>query len=249
MTTAGGSGGGITKNGRKRLSGACCFTIVIFGLGLYAGLATAKQALIGPEWQRRVTGLTSFGPTVAIPPDVHQAVQQMINDHRADQSDPTQPQPPGAQIVPDKAPVQQRSDTNPTLPGKSPDVSQGNINQTSQPQVPTGSKSLTGAWEVTDELHPLGSKATTVTSRYEFEEGGSGEFDTNGKKLYSIHWEDAGEYLLITFVTDLEGEQNLKVKMNYSLNPDGTLLTMIPTGKKDPRSELYGVTMGVYHRK
>jgi hypothetical protein len=88
-----------------------------------------------------------------------------------------------------------------------------------------------------------------VTSDYIFEAGGTGEFDTNGKKLYDIHWEDANDYVLITFVTDTDGEQNLKVKMKYSINGDHSVLTLAPEGKQDPRGTMYGAGSRVYHRK
>ena len=55
--------------------------------------------------------------------------------------------------------------------------------------------------------------------------------------------------MLITFVTDTEGDQNLKVKMKYSINADHTLLTLAPDGKKGPRETMYNVGPGVFHRK
>jgi hypothetical protein len=152
--------------------------------------------------------------------------------------------------------VPQGGTSQPTPPpNTNPQNSVGNVqnapitNKPAPPQTPPEGGWLVGTWEITDELHPAGSQASSVTSEYIFDVGGAGEFDTNGKKMYDLHWEDAGDYAEITFVTDTDGEQNLKVKMKYSINADHSLLTLASEGKKDPREMMYSVGPGVYHRK
>jgi hypothetical protein len=240
----------ISGAGKKKLRRGCLWTLIVFIVGMYAGLAATKRALTGPDWLRHFAGITlpapppPVAPAQSIPPANTNQVLQNGNGSSAvgnsatgpganpGSSQTTGPQSGSTQAAPNSSGTQTHAFAPPAIP-----------------QTPPEGGWLVGTWEITDELHPTGSQSSSVTSDYIFDVGGTGEFDTNGKKLYDIHWEDAGDYVLLTFVTDTEGDQNLKIKMKYSVNADHSLLTLAPEGKKDPRGEMYSVGPGVYHRK
>lgn len=251
----------ISSAGKKRLRRGCLWTLIMFSIGAYAGIAFTKWALTGPDLVRRIAHITLPAVPPVVPAPQAPAV---VNNNALPQYGPANNGASGGVPNASQSPPQTNGNIGQNGPaGGTPSTSTGSGSPGSggassfshgpsvpqPPQNPPAGGWLVGDWEITDMLHPTGSQSSSVTSQYMFDEGGTGEFDTNGKKLYDLHWEDAGEYLLLTFVTDAEGDQNLKVKMKYSINGDHSLLTLAPEGKKDPRGEMYNVGPGVYHRK
>ncbi len=57
----------ISGAGKKRLRRGCIWTLLIFVVGFYAGLAATKRALTGLDWVRRVAGITIPAPPITPP--------------------------------------------------------------------------------------------------------------------------------------------------------------------------------------
>ena len=261
MTTGAAGGSSITKGGRKRLRMGCVYTLFVFSLGCWGGITIAKKAIIGPDWMRRATGIQTLMPAFVAPSN---PVSQNYSNPGQLSQQPNGPPPQGTDPQSVQPPVQPANSpsangTNPVgqseVPGQALPQTGGNTNTSQKiapgqhPSPQTSGAGLAGTWEVSDSIPNSAGSSSMVTSQYIFDEGGTGEFDTNNKKMYDLHWEDAGEYLLITFVTDIEGDPNPKIKMKYSLSPDHQFLSLVPQGRKDPRAEMYGQGIGLYHRK
>jgi hypothetical protein len=139
---------------------------------------------------------------------------------------------PAATDKPDKAQVPAKVDK----PGKKHNVD---------------SRDLEGFWSTTDTLPGETGATSSVTSTYVFNSDKTGEFDSNGRKLYDFRWKPDGDDLAI----DFEGEgpdpnQPWSVKLKWSLNGDKSVLTLVPSNGKDPRNFVYSISgPGVYHRK
>lgn len=234
------------------------WTLIVFVGGFYCGLAATKRAFSGPAWIRHAMGVDTITLPPAGPPPPGPALPntgQAVNPNPPIFNAPPSAGPsnaPNTGGAPPNGPgAPNTAGTNNAANAPAPNSQKqqtGQENPDDTAPAPSGT-GLAGTWEITDELHPTGSKASKVTSQYVFDPNGTGEFDTNGKKMYDLQWEDAGDYLAITFITDEGGADNWKVKLKYSLNADKSLLTLAPEGKKDPRGEMYNVGPGVFHRK
>jgi hypothetical protein len=206
------------------------------GLGFYGGVAATKRAMSSPTWVQRIFGISS----IVVPAPAQQPTV-------------TTPLPPSAPTAP--APV---------VPPAAPPVSIGTGTDGMNPAEPdptvkpdkpakkrtADSRDLVGSWSVTDSLASDSAAASTVISTYVFHGDGTGEFDSNGRKLYDFHWKPYGEDISV----DFEGEgpdpnQPWNAKLGWSLNDDHTVLTLIPTSGKDARGFVYSLGPGVYHRK
>jgi hypothetical protein len=226
---------GITPAGRKRLRVAMFFALLFMGLGFYGGVSAAKKALVGPIWMQRALGIVILPAPPMQAPGPLQQQQQM-------QAPPINPADDTARnTAPDNM---QRG----AQPGQ--DQSQASqVNGSSEKGPAAPAPSVIGSWEITDEVHYPGAPTTTATSRYVFEKDGKGAFYTNGKKLADFTYEDTGDLLKVAFTGDSIKETSSKVEFLYSVNEDGSLLTLSPKGNLDPRGDLYHVGAGVYHRK
>ena len=112
------------------------------------------------------------------------------------------------------------------------------------------SNGLVGKWTVTDALTRDGSAASSLTTTYVFHADNTGEFEANGQKLYDFKWMPASNEVSITFEGEgPEANQPWVAKLKWSLNDDKTVLTLIPSAGKDPRSFVYSLGPGVYRKK
>ena len=57
---------------------------------------------------------------------------------------------------------------------------------------------------------------TKIDSAYIFNADGTGEFDTNGKKMYSLRWTIAGEFLTLTYDNE-QAPQGRRWRHPYAL--------------------------------
>ena len=239
------SGGkfGITPNGKKRMKVGCFFAVFFMGVGFYGGLSAAKKAIDGPDWMRRATGINlQSAPT----PVQNQPFQQQQRF-----SQPQNMQAPVNQQPNQQGNGQEQGSTQRgTDPSQDNRVDGGNtLNpSTATAQKPVGN-AVIGVWEITDEIHLPGAQPTTATTQYSFDKGGKGSLAINGKKYQDFTWEDNGETLKVSFNGESERDDSSPVQFLYTINQDGTLLTLSPRGKLDPRGELYHLGSGVYHRK
>ena len=135
----------ISSSGKRRLRFGCIYTLIVLGLGFYAGLAATKRALTGPEWMRKYAGIVLPAP----PQPAVSAPQTPVYGPPAQQAPP--PQQPAVQGAP---PVQ-----TPSRPSGPPAQSAQNPDNAAPPshapisQTPPEGGWLVGTWEVTDELH------------------------------------------------------------------------------------------------
>ena len=199
------------------------------GLGFYGGVAATKRAMISPAWVQHIFGISM--PAAAV----------------------QSPAPLAAPTTPPSTPAVAAPGGSPAVPGTG--ANSGAANGSSAPEKssnkrPPDTKDLEGTWTVTDSLSKDGGPTSTMTSAYIFRSDNTGEFDANGTKLYDFHWTPSGDEISVDF--DGEGpdaNQPWNAKLKWSLNDDRTVLTLVPSSGKDPRSFVYSLGPGVYHRK
>lgn len=241
-----GSASGPTGMGRPARKRPFPFGLVMlafgFGLGFYGGVAAAKRAMTAPAWVQHVFGIPGTVAPAPLPPPPVVAV-------------PTTPvTAPGAAGAPSapagtaaNAPVTAGADTGSETPGA---PAKPVRSDKSDKGSAANSRDLVGAWSVTDSLPSGSSPSSSVTTSYTFNADNTGQFAANGKKLYDFRWKPSGEDIVI----DFEGEgpdpnAPWSVKLNWSLNEDRTLLTLVPVNGKDARSFVYSLGPAVYHRQ
>ena len=224
--------------------------MLLFGLGLgfYGGIAATKRAMKAPPWVQRIFGISYTAPVMAPTPAPVAA----------------QPQPAPTPI----AAVQSGSTPNPaaevgagfnvgapdSMANLSPTTKLEKPEPTAQPEKHgkkriVDSRDLLGTWNVTDRLPSDVGAANTVRSTYVFNSDNTGEFDSDGKKLYDFRWKPAGDDIAVDY--DGEGpdpNQPWSVKLKWSLNDDRTVLTLVPMNGKDPRGFVYSLGPGVYRK-
>ena len=199
------------------------------GLGFYGGVSATKQAMVSPVWVQKIFGVSMPVPTAPSAP----AVVLTPSPPRSDP--PTAPAPP--------------SDTN-VSPANPKPADSSEASEKNEPKQAADSKNLLGTWTVTDSLSKDGAPTSSMTSAYGFRSDNTGEYDANGTKLYDFHWTAAGDEISVDF--DGEGPdagQPWNAKLKWSLNGDKSVLTLVPSTGKDPRSFVYSLGPGVYHHK
>lgn len=200
---------------------------VMFILGFFGGVAATKRAMVGPDWVQRVFG-------IHLPPPQPAAVA------------PQQAAPPIVQAQPPQK--------DPAPPAQTPDpaanANKDKDNTTQTPPPASDAQGFLGSWEITDEVQVGDGAPTQVRSGYVFNADGTGEFNTNGKKMYGLRWNLADDYLTVTYDNDqAPAGDNGAIRMRWSVTPDKKLLTLTPENSKDARESLYSVGHGVYHKK
>ncbi len=212
--------------------------MLVFGLGLgfYGGVGATKRAMASPPWLQRIFGLPVV--TAPIPSPAPPTTSAQLA-----QAPPTAPAPGEIKVGP------KQSGTVAT--GTNPDSPDPTVKPEKSPKRRApDAKDLDGTWSATDNVTADGSAASSLTTAYVFRGDGTGEFDSNGKKLYDLRWTATADEISIDF--DGEGPdsgQPWSVKMKWSINDDRTMLTLVPLTGKDPRSYVYSLGPGVYHRK
>ena len=209
-------------------------------LGCWGGIAMTKKAMTGPVWVQKIFGL----------PQIVKNVEP-----------PVPPKMPEAKTIPTPiSPVIATPDLSESRKTAEPKGTNSASNRTIDIDIPEPDrdqnpaykaqlKDIMGTWEVSDKL-VSGGKSSAVVSGYLFKEDETGEFSSDGKKLYDFRWFKEGDGLRLQFDGDApEGSNSWEVKMKWSLNADRSLLTLIPHGGKDPRAVLYGSGPGVFHKK
>jgi hypothetical protein len=200
-----------------------------FGLGFYGGIAATKKAMVSPVWVQRIFGI-SMPASPAAPPVVAVA-----------------PAPPASK--PQIAPPANAPETANGQPNADANNSNAAPSKPAKSSAPDP-KDLVGTWTVTDSLSKDGGPTSSMTTSYVFRADNTGEFDANGTKLYDFHWTATADEISVDF--DGEGpdaNQPWNAKLKWSLNEDKSVLTMVPSSGKDPRSFVYSLGPGVYHRK
>ncbi len=219
------SGSSRPTGGRSRVKFFLFSTLVLFGLGFFAGISATKHAMTGPGWAQRLFG-------IEMPPPVEPAVVK-----------PAAAPAPPVTAVP----------AAPTAP-----VPENHVAVSVPPPVPPSgaaasaadAQGFLGHWEVTDEIQPGEGAPTKITSGYVFNADGTGEFDTNGKKMYGLHWKTSPDFLTVVYDNEQAPQGDTgAVHLRWSVNADKTLLTLVPENGKDARASLYSVGPGVYHKK
>jgi len=229
--------------------------MLLFGFigGFFTGTWAIKRAMTGPGWVQGIFGIKMNPPAAPTNPTNPVIVNTPVA---------VNPSPPAG-------PVQQP--VTPVTPGTSsgmpanPDIGSGTPSGTSTPPVGTSGTSgtgnpvspshtdeqgFTGKWEIVDEIKATGNKPSKITSSYTFNPDGTGEFDTNGKKMYDLHWEIDQDYLIVNYDMDpSDTEPKWSTKYRWSVDGSRSILTLVPEGK-DARAALYNSTgPGVYRRK
>lgn len=222
------SGSARPPRGRSRTKFLLFSTVVLLGLGFFGGVSATKHAMKGPDWVQRLFGIEM--------PPAEQAVVP-----------PPKPAAPASTVAPPVAPV-----TPIAPPADSHAVAatpDSNAAHAAAP-APADSQGFLGRWEITDEIQAGDGIPTKIQSGYVFNADGTGEFNTNGKKMYGLRWNLSGEFLTVTYDNEQapQGEDGA-IRMRWSVTPDKTLLTLVPDNGKDARATLYSVGPGVYHKK
>ncbi|MCW3053677.1 MAG: hypothetical protein JWN14_2847 [Chthonomonadales bacterium] len=226
------SGSSRPPRGRSRTKFLLFSTVILLGLGFVGGVYATKVAMKSPLWVQHVFGFEM--------PSVAQATPT-----------PSLPLPPVAPVAPvppttpPPAPTPPITDSH--AAANTPDHSKVNH---SGPPSPADEQGFLGHWEITDEVKGGDGAPTQVQSVYVFNADGTGEFDTNGKKMYGLRWILAGDFLTLTYDNEEspQGDDGA-IRMRWSVSPDKTLLTLVPDNGKDARPTLYSVGAGVYHKK
>jgi len=226
------SGSSRPPRGRSRTKFLLFSTAVLLGLGFVGGVYATKVAMKSPVWVQHVFGFE-------MPPVV--------------QAPPSSPLPPAAPVasVPPSAPTPPAAPNPPTADNHTAGANpaHGVVSRTAPPS-PADEQGFLGHWEITDEVKGGDGAPTQVQSVYIFNADGTGEFDTNGKKMYGLRWVLSGDFLTLTYDNEEspQGDDGA-IRMRWSVSPDKTLLTLVPENGKDARATLYSVGAGVYHRK
>ncbi len=209
--------------------------MLVFGviLGAWGGVSVTQRAASGPEWARKLFHMPQR-EIVALP-----AAPPIVK--------------PEVKIDPPVAPVvetpQKQKDQNSKIEPATNDDANETADKTTAPTKKTELKDIMATWEISDKLASNGSSGT-VTSTYTFRDDETGEFSSNGRKLYDFRWVKKGEDILLQYDGDApDGSSSWEVKLTWSLNDDRSLLTLIPHGGKDARALLYGSGPGVYRKK
>lgn len=205
---------------------------VMFILGFVGGVSATKRAITAPDWVQRMFGLH-------LPPP-----QQVAVATPQTTAPPTNPAPstPAEPVNPSSNPPANHQPTASTPKTDDPDATASK---------PTGdAQGFVGRWEITDEIQAGDGTPTKILSGYVFNADGTGEFNTNGKKMYDLRWNLAGDYLTVTYDNpQAPAGDDGAIRMRWSVTPDKTLLTLVPENSKDARESLYSVGHGVYHKK
>ena len=221
------SGKARPSGGKSRVKFFLFMCIFMLGVGFFGGISATKRALVGPAWMQRVLGVEL--------PTVEQAV---VSQPKPAASPVPQPPAPSAPVT---AP-----------PDNHIAVGAPEVHSPSQP-APASSADLEdflGRWEITDEVQAGEGVPTKIQSAYVFNADGTGQFDTNGKMMYSLRWTISGAFLTLTYDNEQAPQgENGAIRMRWSVTPDKTLLTLVSENGKDARATLYTVGPGVYHKK
>jgi len=204
---------------------------VFLGVGFFGGVTATKYAMKSPVWVQHAFGFEM--PTVAIV-----------------DAPPSKPLPP-ATPTPQTVPTPPSAPNPPTGDNSTAaDTTAPKKDAHSGPPSPADEQGFLGHWEITDEVKDGDGAPTQVQSVYVFNADGTGEFDTNGKKMYGLRWNLSGDFLNLTYDNEEspQGDDGA-IRMRWSVSPDKTLLTLVPENGKDARATLYSVGAGVYHRK
>lgn len=232
--------------------------MLLFGFigGFFTGIWAIKRAMTGPGWVQWVFQVKPTAPPAPV----------VVSQPAANPTPPAQanPTPPAQPVQPNPQPANPGTGTSsPANPnavtgntGTSTGAQSGS-SETGNPNKGDGGNSshtdeqgFVGKWEITDDLKQNGGSPSKVTSAYVFHPDGTGEFDTNGKKMYDLHWQTDPDYLNVTFDTDeSDSAPKWTTKFRWSVDGSHTLLTLVPDSK-DARAALYNITgPGVYHHK
>ena len=225
------SGSSRPPKGRDRTKFWLFSMAVFLGVGFFGGVTATKYAMKSPVWVQHAFGFEM--PTVAIV-----------------DAPPSKPLPP-ATPTPQTVPTPPSAPNPPTGDNSTAaDTTAPKKDAHSGPPSPADEQGFLGHWEITDEVKDGDGAPTQVQSVYVFNADGTGEFDTNGKKMYGLRWNLSGDFLNLTYDNEEspQGDDGA-IRMRWSVSPDKTLLTLVPENGKDARATLYSVGAGVYHRK
>ena len=217
------------------------------GVGFYGGVAATKRAMVSPPWVQRIFGIPAAAAIAPVP-----AVTPAPTATSAPAAPPSASSAAAAQTEPAAPTAPDDTHESPASPTASSTPPSGPIGapEPRQAKRAAGSKDIVGSWTVTDNLTRAGVPASPMSSTYVFRADNTGEFDATGKKLYDFKWSPVGDDIAL----DLEGEgpdadQPWTARLKWSLNADKTVLTLVPSQGKDPRSFVYSLGPGVYHKK
>jgi hypothetical protein len=236
--------------------------MLLFGFigGFFTGTWAIKRAMTGPGWVQWAFGIKNSPPPAppAAPnqPVANTPVAQPGNVNS--QIPAAAPQSP-APVSPGTGTGTQagsnpttgtQANTNPPNGSPNPPVNPSGSGGTASPGL-ADEKAFLGSWEIVDELKSGGNASGKVTSAYTFLPDGTGEFDTNNKKMYDLHWQTDQDFLEVTFDTDSSQSGKKWIsKFRWSVDGSKTILTLVSEGEKDARAVLYDTTgPGVYHHK
>lgn len=215
--------------------------MLLFGLGVgfWGGIATTKAAIGGPDWVRKVMGITLPQPVMNTMP-------------------PAQTPPVVNQAEEAKPPVESSptpSDTNDTnteetnkpesqTPSR-PDEPKSNLRQRPTPPAKIETKDLVGRWELEED-----TKDGKTLFCYQFKEDGTGVFQVNGKKFAGFNWEENGEDIKVTY--DVEGPkpgEDWVADISWSLNASRDTLTLATKkGSRDARGHFFEKGPGTFKK-
>ena len=209
-------------------------------LGCWGGIVMTKKAMTGPVWIQKIFGL----------PQIEQNIVPLIPP-KMPEVRPVLTESPSSKITLDPTQLKKMDELK-VMNGASSrtvDIDTPEPGRDQNPAHPAELKDIMGTWEVSDKL-VSGGKSSSVVSGYLFKGDETGEFSSDGNKLYDFRWFKEGDGLMLQFDGDApEGSNSWEVKMTWSLNADHSLLTLIPHGGKDPRAVLYGSGPGVFHKR
>ena len=207
-----------------------CFGAI---LGAWGGISVTQRAAAGPEWARKLFHMPQREIVIAPAPPLIVKPEVKIDPPLAPVAEiPQNPKEKNLKIEPTADEEPNETAVKTTSPTKKAEM-----------------KDIIATWEISDKLTANGSTGT-VTSAYAFHEDETGEFSSNGRKLYDFRWVKKGEDILLQYDGDApDGSSSWEVKLTWSLNDDHSLLTLIPHGGKDARALLYGSGPGVYRKK